>query len=113
MFRAVAIAGTAALAASTLAPAIHADPDDPDPHIPNIQANYCPGGGTAAVFFMTFCDGVPYADGSYWHFVRTASPSYGDTYSSPTTSRMRCVVNPDGGPLPQPAPPGGCDGAVQ
>lgn len=110
--RAVLIAATAALAAFTPVPVTHADPD-PDPHIPNIAANYCPNGGMRWIFSVTFCDGVPYPDGSYWHTVRYESPDVGDTYSPPTTSPMRCVINPDGGVLPQPAPPGGCEGAVQ
>lgn len=110
VFRAILVAATAALAAFTLAPVIRADPD-PDPHIPNMAANYCPNGGPQWQFVSTFCDGMPYADGSYWHIVQTRS--FGDDYSPPRTSPMRCVVNPGGGPLPQPAPPGGCDGAVQ
>ena len=112
VFRAVLIAATAALAALTQMPVTHADPD-PDPHIPNMAANYCPNGGPKWLFASTYCDGMPYADGSYWHIVRTESQYFGDTYESPRTSPMRCVVNPDGGLVPQPAPPGGCEGAVQ
>jgi len=110
VFRTVLASAIAALAAFTLAPVTLADPD-PDPHIPNMTANYCPNGGPKWGFVSTFCDGMPYADGSYWHIVKTRS--FGDDYSPPSTSPMRCVVDPDGGPLPQPAPPGGCDGAVQ
>jgi hypothetical protein len=110
--RAALVAATLALPAFTPVPVTHANPD-PDPHIRNMAANYCPNGGPKWVFVSTYCDGMPYADGSYWHIVRTGSQYFGDNYSSPSTSPMRCVVNPDGGPLPQPAPPGGCEGAVQ
>jgi hypothetical protein len=110
VFRAVLVAATAALAAFTQMPVIHADPD-PDPHIPNMAANYCPNGGPKWLFASTYCDGMPYADGSYWHIVKRNYRS-ADDYS-PDTSPMRCVVDPDGGVVPQPAPPGGCEGAVQ
>lgn len=88
-------------------PVTHADPD-PDPHIPDIAAKYCPG-GMQWLFVSTYCDGMPYADGSYWHIVSTESTD--DYSSSPRISPMRCVV-PSGGPVPQWAPPGGCEGAV-
>jgi hypothetical protein len=113
MFRTVLVAATATLAAFTLAPVTHADPDDPDPRIPNMAVNYCPNGGAKWLFVSTFCDGMPYADGSYWHIVRTQGQTIGGNYELPRTSPMRCVVNPDGGLWPQPAPPAGCDGAVQ
>ena len=116
MFRTVLVAAIAALAAFTVAPVTRADPDPdpgPDPHIPNIQANFCPGGGTAVMWMMTYCDGVPYADGSYWHIFKSQGQTIQGITSADTTSPMRCVVNPGGGPVPQPAPPGGCDGAVQ
>ena len=44
------------------APAGHADPD---PHKPDLGANFCPGGATPPP--DATCDGVPYDDGSYWH----------------------------------------------
>jgi hypothetical protein len=112
VFRAVLVAATAALAAFTLAPVTRADPD-PDPHIPNMAANYCPNGGPKWLWAVTYCDGTPYPDGSYWHIVQTQSQSIHDIYSPPTTGPMRCVIDPDGGVVPQPAPPGGCEGAVQ
>jgi hypothetical protein len=112
VFRAVLIAATAALTAFTLAPVTRADPD-PDPHIPNMAANYCPNGGPKWLFASTYCDGMPYADGSYWHIVQGSPLTIHDYYQPATTSPMRCVVDPDGSPVPQPAPPGGCDGAVQ
>ncbi|WP_461480047.1 hypothetical protein [Mycobacterium sp. HUMS_1102779] len=33
--------------------------------------------------------------------------------SEPADLGMSCVVDPDNGPVPQPAPPGGCGGAVK
>jgi hypothetical protein len=116
MFRTVLIAATAALAAFTLAPVTYADPDPdpgPDPHIPNMAVNYCPNGGPKWLWVTTYCDGMPYADGSYWRIVRSESSYSGGYYEPPSTSPMKCVVNPGGGVVPQPAPPGGCDGAVQ
>jgi hypothetical protein len=111
VFRALLVAATAAVAAFTVAPVTRADPD-PDPHIPNMAANYCPNGGPKWLFASTYCDGMPYADGSYWHIVKRSYFSGIDDYT-PDTSPMRCVVDPDGAPVPQPAPPGGCEGAVQ
>lgn len=110
--RAVLVAAIAALAAFTPLPVTHADPD-PDPHIPDLAANYCPNGGARWLWATTYCDGMPYADGSYWHIVRAESHTGSDGYTSPaSTSPMRCVVNPGGGLVPQWAPPGGCEGAV-
>lgn len=109
VFRSLLAAATVALAAFTPVFVVHADPD-PDPHIPDMAAKYCPG-GMKSLFVSTYCDGMPYADGSYWHIVSTeAMPD--DYSSSPRISPMRCVV-PSGGVVPQWAPPGGCEGAVQ
>ena len=116
MFRTVLVAATAALTAFNLAPVTHADPDPdpgPDPHIPNMAVNYCPNGGAKWLFVSTYCDGMPYPDGSYWHIVKSQGSCAMDYCEGPRTSPMKCVVDPDGGPVPQPAPPGGCEGAVQ
>ncbi|HEY9304848.1 MAG TPA: hypothetical protein VIO95_11215 [Mycobacterium sp.] len=102
----VALIATAMLAAP-LAQA------DPDPHKPDVGANYCPGGagvgGQPGQPAEPFCDGVPYADGSYWHAV---------TRSGTNVTVVSCVVPPPApGPFsglvpqvtgPVPAPPGGC-----
>jgi hypothetical protein len=101
---AAVIASTAVVCA---APA-HADPD---PHIPNMQAGYCPGGGIGSQVYLAYCDGVPYADGSYWHTIQYGVPMIGHP-NGLLSPGMQCVVNPGGGPTPQPAPPGGCGGAV-
>ncbi|MGB6208802.1 MAG: hypothetical protein WBF82_17815 [Mycobacterium sp.] len=97
--RAVLVAAIAAFAAFTPVPVTHADPD-PDPHIPDITANYWPGGMKWLVA-TTYCDGMPYADGSYWHIVRTEPVATGDDSLSPKISPMKCVVTPGGGVVPQ------------
>lgn len=113
MFRIVLVAAIATLAAFSPVPVTHADPDDPDPHIPNMAVNYCPNGGPKWLWATTYCDGMPYADGSYWHIVKFEATTGSDGYTSPArTSPMECVVNPGAAPVPQAAPPGGCDGAV-
>lgn len=79
---------------------------EPDRHIPDPSAGYCPGGvgiGYRSPAGHGYCDGMHYPDGSYWRIVQSDSPG------RPT---MQCVVNPGGGPVPEPAPPGGCNGAV-
>lgn len=68
-----------------------------DPHIPQPLMGYCPGGGAGGD--AMWCDGQPYPDGTKWHGFY-----YGGTRS------MTCVID-DGGPMPPPAPPGGCGGA--
>jgi uncharacterized membrane protein len=92
-------------AAMLAAPAGHADPD---PHKPDVGANYCPGGGTVdASSPGPSCDGVPYPDGSYWRAIKHG-----------TLVMVQCVKPPPppgpfAGLVPQPtgplpAPPGSC-----
>jgi hypothetical protein len=103
----MALIATAMLAA----PAGHADPD---PHKPDVGANYCPGGagvgGLPGQPAEPYCDGVPYADGSYWHAVQRSGTNF---------TVVQCVVpQPPPGPFsglmpalppgPLPAPAGGC-----
>ncbi len=81
-------------------------PPGQDPHMPNVTIGYCPGGQGG---FMTakWCDGEKYPDGSYWHQLIMTSSLAGPVF------QLDCVVfNPENGPIPQPAPPGGCGGAV-
>lgn len=104
------------VAAPTLATA------DPDPHMPDVKIGYCPGGkGSKPIQLMPgasygavgyYCDGVPYADGSYWRYVHfpvpasmLADPQQNSSYG------LHCVISDE---LLQAslAPPGGCDGAV-
>lgn len=104
---------TILLAAMVLgAPVAHAAPD---PHIPDPFNGYCPGGG-AGNAFEGYCDGVKYPDGSYWHKlafgVGTAVPWMMPGQSAPVNPWLQCVIDPDGG-IPQPAPRGGCGGAVK
>ena len=96
---------TMALIATAMltAPAGYADPD---PHKPDLGANFCPGGATPPP--QATCDGVPYDDGSYWH----------STSPMANYVMVQCVVPPPSpgifaGLVPQvtgpvPAPPGGC-----
>jgi hypothetical protein len=86
----------------------YADPP-PDPHMPNMQAGYCPGGGMGSQISLAYCDGVPYPDGSYWHAIQYGAPMIGHQYGL-LSPGLQCVVG--GGAVPQPAPPGGCGGAV-
>ncbi|WP_343572103.1 hypothetical protein [Mycobacterium sp.] len=92
--------------AITVAPAGHADPD---PHKPDVGANFCPGGATPPP--EATCDGVPYDDGAYWHAIQHGvAPSF--------VVVVQCVKPPPppgpfGGLVPQvsgpiPAPPGSC-----
>src|ERR1700742_399039 len=109
------------LAAALLLPpssaVAHAD-SDPDPHIPNANANWCPGGGTGfpPSFGVGHCDGTKYPDGSYWRTVLWQPPTVnlepGFWPIFDQTDGLHCVVD-NGSPDPSPAPPGGCDGAVK
>jgi hypothetical protein len=83
---------------------------DPDPHIPDPQNNYCPGGGAGSMIYVGYCDGVPYPDGSYWHYIQYGIPLVNHP-AGLLSPGMQCVVN-NGSPFPAPAPPGGCGGAV-
>jgi hypothetical protein len=108
MMRATLAAVTAAIAAClALAAPAHADPD---PHMPDPSNNYCPGGGAGSMIYMGYCDGVPYPDGSYWHHIQYGIPMVGHP-AGLLSPGMQCVVN-NGSPIPPPAPPGGCGGAV-
>jgi hypothetical protein len=82
------------------APLAYADPA-PDPHMPNMQAGYCPGGGMGSQISLAYCDGVPYPDGSYWHAIQYGAPMIGHPYGL-LSPGLQCVVG--GGAVPQPAP---------
>ena len=64
-----------------------------DVHVPNIRAAWCPGGRGG--FFVYWCDGRPYPDGTQYHY--------------DTATGLRCVVR-TGEMNPPDAPPGGCGG---
>ena len=106
------IVGVAIAAALIVAPSAHAAPD---PHIPNPGANYCPGGSAGSPIYMGFCDGEHYPDGTYWHTRQWGIPIYGSPNGLAGTNGgpngAECVID-NGSPLPPPAPPGGCGGAV-
>lgn len=103
----LAAASVAAATVLFAAPAVAAP--EPDPHMPNMQAGYCPGGGMGSQISLAYCDGVPYPDGTYWHAIQYGAPMIGRPYGL-LSPGLQCVVG--GGPIPQPAPPGGCGGAV-
>lgn len=103
----ILIAAVAVVVAS--APTAGADPE-PDPHMPNPQANYCPGGGMGSMIYAGYCDGVPYPDGSYWHYIQYGMPLVGHP-AGLLSPGMQCVIL--GGPIPAPAPLGGCGGAIK
>ncbi|MGH3968041.1 MAG: hypothetical protein ACRDTV_08000 [Mycobacterium sp.] len=60
---------------------------------------------------MGYCDGTKYPDGSYWHHIQYGMPWVTDT-GGPGSPLTSCVID-NGGPVPAPAPPGGCGGAVK
>lgn len=97
------LAGVITSAALVSAPSAIATPGDP--HMPNIAAGNCPGGRGGLPRFW-FCDGVRYSDGSFWHQWGSWAGRLGIT-----RGHLACVVD-NGTPLPPPAPPGGCGGAV-
>ena len=88
--------------ATQFGPHAAADPPGADPHLPNLQFGYCPGGQGAFSSYQ-WCDGQRYPDGSFWHQFLDAT--IGQHFT------LTCVVD-NGSPLPPPAPPGGCAGAV-
>jgi hypothetical protein len=108
------IATIAAIVASTIAFAAPAHAGS-DPHMPDPFNGNCPGGGGGNAF-EGYCDGLHYPDGSYWHKINygaaTAFPWFMPGQTKPMQLGLSCVIDPDNGPIPQPAPPGGCGGAV-
>lgn len=86
-----------------------------DPHIPNPSTGECAGGSMGSPIWMGFCDGERYPDGSYWHTRQWGIPLYGNPNGLAGTNGgpngAECVID-NGTPVPPPAPPGGCGGAV-
>ena len=114
------IVGAVAVAANmALAPAAHAAPD---PHIPNPSTGQCAGGDMGSPIYLGFCDGEPYPDGTQWHIFTYGLPVYGHPNgafgsggfqdANPGPNGAQCVMS-NSGPIPAPAPPGGCGGAVR
>jgi hypothetical protein len=97
---AIALAGTT----TYFGPTAHADPPGQDPHMPNFQFGYCPGGQGGWGDFTQWCDGQPFPDATYWH-QQFLDPGFGPHFT------LSCLVH-DGSPVPPPAPPGGCGGAA-
>lgn len=84
---------------------------DPDPHMPNMAAGYCPGGGGGFTVYAGWCDGTPYPDGTHWHAVAYGLPMIGHPQGALAPAAPVCVIGD--GPMPPLAPAGGCDGAAQ
>lgn len=78
---------------------------DPDPYIPDPHHDYCQGSGPSSLT-LGYCDGLPYQDGSYWHYVL---PWVTITEPRPgmVGPGIQCVAKRTG-LLLQLAPPGGC-----
>lgn len=95
----VALGAVALLCGVPLSGTAQADPFDP--HVPNIGAGWCPGGGAVAFNFGSWCDGVPYEDGTRWHYDL-----------APNFMKLWCVTG-DNRIFPAIAPPGGCGGSWQ
>ena len=92
-------ASTAAVVVVTLSGAPHAAADPFDPHVPNVGNGWCPGGGSASFNFGGWCDGMPYEDGTRWHY--DLGPSF---------MKLWCVVG-ESKIFPAAAPRGGCGGS--
>lgn len=90
------------LAVFTAAPA----QADPDPHLPDITSNYCPGFERGGMWNHV-CGGVNYPDGSHWVDVQYFVPWVGPA-DYPSGPGRHCV-NQNGSAL---APPGGCGGGA-
>lgn len=106
------IAGVAAGLAVLAAPGnALADPPPPDPNVPNMAANYCPGGREDGPFVRR-CIGNKYPDGSYWRESQYSVARYSPDYLG--GPGLRCVIDyvRAYGSAIEPAPPGGCNGAV-
>jgi len=65
--------------------------------MPNPQANYCPGGGAGSMIYAGWCDGVPYQDGTFWHYIQYGLPLVGHP-AGLLSPGMQCVVN-NGAPV--------------
>ena len=103
----------AALVFSTAVASADPPAPQPDPHLPDLADNYCPGaqwtfGGqwvdNNGNGQHQVCDGVLYPDGSYWHEWTWDHGFYGKEW------HHDCVSGSSA--FPAPPPPGGCDGAI-
>ena len=96
-----AAAGATAAAMLTLGGAAYSAADTFDPQVPNVGAGWCPGGGAVSFSFGSFCDGVPYPDGTRWHYDL-----------APNFMKLWCVIG-ESKIFPAKAASGGCGGSWQ
>lgn len=80
-----------------------------DPHLPDPLHDHCAGGRVGSLMSDGYCDGEPYPDGSYWHAVQHGAATVEHPRGWMALVK-ECVVRDGSGT--QPAPPGGCGGAV-
>ena len=72
------VIAAAAIAIATVATATLTPPPawaDPDPHIPDGAANWCPGGQPAGYGGARYCLGASFADGSFYAQTWSLGPS--------------------------------------
>lgn len=74
-----------------------------DPHIPSYNTGWCPGGGVGTEGRLGWCDGVEYADGTFWH-----QNGYNGFYGFMINTA--CSMHTDNPLVFVHAPAGGCDG---
>lgn len=95
---------------------------NPDPHMPDVKTGYCPGGsgsepidiipGASYAAVGYYCDGVHYADGSFWRYVQFPIPfSMIGNPQQVASYGLHCVTSDEFTDSAL-APPGGCDGAA-
>src|SRR5699024_8279234 len=80
-----------------------------DPHMPDPYHGHCAGGRVGSLMWDGHCDGAPYPDGSYWRVIQYGGSTVEHTKGWMSLTK-ECVVGEGAGT--QPAPPGGCGGAV-
>lgn len=80
---------------------------DPDPHMPNGETEWCPGGRDRSLWGGR-CYGVPYADNTRWVQERGQGPAGPFGPSTWKTPSCRTIASTPGHPGHAPAPGVGC-----